>query len=160
MTVLAACSAPATRPSLRLVVEPGWPAALQPVLPWAGAVPPSTPAVSVQDERAVHALCRALVEALAGRRPASQLRPALPTGAYRLVAALAHAGAATGLQWVSGRVQCPRSGVVEASLHLAGPTRSAAVAVRLARGPAGWRCCALELALDEAGVRRWPRGTS
>lgn len=148
--------APATRPPLLRLAPPlieghGH----QEPLPVEDADVLTCPAIGVDPdaERAALSVTRALAEVIAGRRPVTQVRPALVPRVAQLVDHLMRGGAAQGMRLAGVRLQSPRVGIVEATARLASPTRSVALAVRIEKRPRRWVVTVLEAGLAADGRR-------
>lgn len=146
--------APASRPPLLSLVPPPaeGPAGQEP-LPSADAEQFACPSDGVDPEagQAASAIARVLAEVIAGRRPVSQVRPALVPRVAHLLDHLVRSGAGDGMRLAGLRLQSPREGVVEATARLASPRRSSAFALRIERRPRRWAVTVLEAALDREG---------
>lgn len=155
MTTLALVPAPPTRPPLIVLNPPEAAAAVQAPLPLhePDAVVAATPEVGQREEATVHAITRALCEALAGRRPLSQVRPLLAPRVALLVDHLHRARVAVGRRVGTVLVQSPAAGVLEASVLLPGPGPLGVAALRLELRDRRWSITALETALGP-DVRR------
>ncbi|WP_051208817.1 Rv3235 family protein [Propionicicella superfundia] len=143
----------------RLVAAYDDPCAFQPALP---ATPVDAPRVRILsridpvDRQAILSLTQAVIEALQGRRPTSQLERWAHPDIAATIGHLQRAGRESVLVFRSVRLQPVSSTVVEVAAHLVAGGRSRAVALRLARGrvPGRWLCTRFETALWTATVTR------
>ena len=160
MSIGVLTTAPASRPAARLLVPLAVPASAdQPDLPQASigpALAPAVPTVDPADERRITAFARALVEVLGGRRPGSQLTSRVHPRLHPMLDALVRTHAGEPLRLASIRLQSPRTGVVEATIRVAGQSRSYPLALRLVWTAGMWGC----LALEGPPVRPACRGSS
>lgn len=149
---------PVTRPPARRVVRHlslvG--GTEQPTLPLRSRtpVPPDDQAVPPDVERAARAVTVVVAEVLSGRRPVGQVESFADGPVLATIVQLTRSGLARGLALRSVRVQGPARGAAEVSFHLGDAVRSRAGALRVERGPGGWRCVALEVALAPDRVSR------
>ncbi len=136
-----------TRPPLQRLARVPF-AASQPALPV--APPPRLDDEASRDEEAARvaaAFCRVVAETVTGRRPYTQLLPALGPRPATVVADLLRGPRLEVLRATRVRHQVPRGGVIEASARLCSPRASCALALRLERFEVGWVAVALEAAL-------------
>lgn len=126
--------------------QPGLPLGDDPHQPLAGSGVPSRAA------RAAQVITVAVVEALVGRRPASQLDAVADGPVHAMLTQLARSGLAVNLRLRSLRVQAPCDHGLEVAFHLGDATRSRAGALRLEQGRRGWRCVELQIALTPSAV--------
>lgn len=151
--------ATATRPPARRLLEPVRVRTEQPTLPW------DTPAVVAEPEtlpprlrRLATTVVAAMVEALAGSRPPSQLEGWVESGPLALLEHLRGSGVAVGARLRSLRIQQPSPDAVEVAAHLriAGDSRAAAFRFSLVEDR--WLVTRVELALRPDVVNRsgWP----
>ncbi|MDO5535238.1 MAG: Rv3235 family protein [Propionibacteriaceae bacterium] len=146
--------APPTRPELHLVADllRPLPAHQLPLPDVQETVVSCIPTDLDHDtERSVRVLTRAVVEALVGRRPLTQVAPALTPRVSRLVGHVARSGVGRGLGLAGLRVQCPAEHVIEVMARLASAERSAAIALRLEHRRHRWFVVSLEAALAPEG---------
>jgi hypothetical protein len=131
------------------------PPARQPMLPLREAVA-QHPAEQLRPE--VDALARqliaALVEVIAGLRPAPQLRAWVSGRVYELADEWARGGAAAGIRIQSIRLQAPTPRIIEASVHLRQAGRSRAAAVQLIFRDQRWQLTTLELPARRRSARQ------
>lgn len=156
---------PATRPpALRLVPVRTPDAPTQPPLPLPevpGLVAPD-PEIPPRVARTIQAIAVGLVEALAGRRPLSQLHTVLADPLVLQAEHLVRTRAAAGLRPASVRMQLPHDHAAEVAIRLSDGRRSCAAALRLERVQGHWRCVRLELgpAGSQQGLRPPLRGSA
>lgn len=144
-----------TRPPARRLLEPVRIASGQPTLPW------DLPAVVAEPEplppglrRLAAAVVSAIVEALAGTRPAIQLQGWVQPAPLVLLEHLRGAGVATGARLRSLRIQQPSATSLEVAAHLKVAGRSRAAAFRFALVEDRWLVTHVELALRPDVVNR------
>lgn len=135
-----------------LLTDPPPTAPRQPMLPLAQA---SSEALIEEPRPEIDGLARqliaALIEAIAGHRPPTQLRAWVAGGVYELAGELARSGAGAGLTIRSLRLQAPGPKVIEASVHLHQAGRSRAAAIQLTYTDHHWQVTTLELGLSRSG---------
>jgi hypothetical protein len=139
-------------PASLLLAELPPPAPQQPMLPLStdALAAPATEARGEID-RLARQLIAALFEAIAGRRPPTQLRAWVAAGVYELADELARGGAGAGMTIRSVRLQTPGPKVIEASVHLRQAGRSRAAAIQLTFTDHHWQVTTLELGLSRSG---------
>ncbi|PKQ32840.1 MAG: hypothetical protein CVT62_01960 [Actinobacteria bacterium HGW-Actinobacteria-2] len=119
----------------------------QPMLPLPAPSPPDATEVGRPDTDALaRQLIAALVEVIAGHRPAPQLRAWVTVEVYELADELARSGNAAGMRIHSIRLQAPEPGIIEAAVHLRQAGRSRAAAVQLTYLDHRWQLTTLEVA--------------
>lgn len=146
---------PSSRPPVLRLVPAVTEASDQLPLPFDAVEAASVPEddLSPAAERSVRAIVRATCEALAGHRPASQVRPVLASPVGLLLDHLMRAGVGRGLRVGSVRVQAPRPDVVEVSVRVVTPRGEGALALCIESGDGRWLVTALEAGLGP-DVRR------
>lgn len=120
---------------------------LAPTDPPTGETPREAPAERGPSRSELHALLRAILEALDGRRPVEQLRHRFSNHCYRIL--LRQRRDENG----QGRVRClnrvhtcrPAQGVIELCATIRRSGRMEAVAARIEFDHLGWRCTAMLL---------------
>lgn len=149
-----------SRPPASLLVE-GYtdPCPTQPSLPDTPVDAPRMRIVSPMDPRdrqAIVSLTQALVEALQGRRPASQLERWAHPDVVATIGHLQRAGRDCDLAFRSARLQLVSPTVAEVVAHVVAEGHSRAVALRLVRcrTPGRWLCTRFETALWTVAVTR------
>jgi hypothetical protein len=149
-----------SRPSAALLVgRYSDPCPTQPSLPDTSVDAPHLRIVSPMDPRdrqAIVSLTQALVEALQGRRPPSQLERWAHPDVVATIGHLQRAGRDVELVFRSARLQLVSPTVAEVVAHLVAAGNSRAVALRLVRfrTPGRWFCTRFESALWAPAVTR------
>ncbi|MFV0405787.1 MAG: Rv3235 family protein [Propioniciclava sp.] len=117
-----------------------------PTTPCTATQPAAEEPVSWAAKRQVTTLVVALIEAISGRRPLSQVIGLIHPALRRRMALLVRRHSGESLRLGSLRAQSPWPGTIEATARLASPYRSHALALHLEMRAGQWVVTALESA--------------
>lgn len=149
---------PDPRPMPRRVM--GSPLPSNPVQPALPFVPPDAPRLRLMsrfpgaDRDAIVSLTHALMEALQGRRPLSQLERWAHPDVVATIEHLRSAGRNAPIAFRSARLQLVAETAAEISIHLVVDAHSRAAAMRLVRVRGRWVCTRFESALWTTSVTK------